>query len=187
MLTASVSHEILAPLNANIDITELLLEKITKEEQRHMLKMIITSSRLVMCHANDLMDYNILEHGVLIPYLEVCSLEKTILEVLDIAHLDSASNNRLFYDLTRIKNLEIKFDRRRLQQVLLNMLSNAIKFTKNGTIKIEINIVRSLSNKSEKFIEMSVKDDGIGISDQDLPQIFTPFFRSNEANCRLMN
>ena len=58
-----------------------------------MLKMIITSSRLVLCHSNDLMDYNILEHGVLVPYLEVCSLEKTMLEVLDIAQLDSASNN----------------------------------------------------------------------------------------------
>ena len=60
-LSASVSHEMVAPLNANIDIAELLLERITKEEERHMLKMIITSSRLVLCHSNDLMDYNIIE------------------------------------------------------------------------------------------------------------------------------
>ena len=104
-LTASVSHEILAPLSAIIDIADILLEKITKKEQRRMLKMIITSSRLVLCHSNDLLDYNILEHGILIPCFEVSSLQKAAQEVLDIARLDSASKNKFQYDLSNIANL----------------------------------------------------------------------------------
>ena len=69
-----------------------------------MLKMIITSSRLVLCHASDLLDYNILEHGVLTPNLEVNSLEKTLLEILNIAQLDLSNKNRFKYDLTEIRH-----------------------------------------------------------------------------------
>ena len=76
--------------------------------------MIIRSTRLVLCHSNDLLDYNILEHGVLIPCIEVSSLEKTALEILDIVQIDSVSKNEFKYDLSQIANLKIKFDRRRL-------------------------------------------------------------------------
>ena len=131
----------LTPLNINIDIAEMLLESITNREQRQMLKMIITSSRLVLCHSNDLLDYNILEHGVLIPCLEFSSLEKAAKEILDIVQLDSVSKNTFKYDLSSVANLKIKFDRRRLQQVLLNMLTNAVKFTKKGTITINIYVI----------------------------------------------
>ena len=79
-----------------------------------MLKMILRSTRLVLCHSNDLLDYNILEHGVLIPCIEVSSLEKTVLEILDIVQVDSVSNIKFLYDLSQIANLKIKFDRRRL-------------------------------------------------------------------------
>ena len=79
-----------------------------------MLKMIMRSTRLVLCHSNDLLDYNILEHGVLIPCIEVSSLEKTALEILDIVQIDSVSKNEFKYDLSQIANLKIKFDRRRL-------------------------------------------------------------------------
>ena len=65
-LTASVSHEMIAPLSGVIEIAEMMLEQVTKERSRQMLRMIITASRLVMCHSNDLLDYNILEHGQLV-------------------------------------------------------------------------------------------------------------------------
>ena len=145
-----------------------------------MLKTIITASRLILCHSNDLMDYNILEHSVLIPCLEMCSIEKVILDVLAIAQIDLSSNNTINYNISRLQNYKVKFDRRRLQQVLLNMLLNAIKFTKNGAITVEVKIIQSFGNKNDKYIQMSVKDEGIGISHHDLPHIFTPFFQSNE-------
>ena len=79
-----------------------------------MLKMIITASRLVMCHSNDLLDYNVIEHGTLVENLEVASLEQAVLEVLDIAQLDASKRNTLEVDLTKIKNKTASFDKRRL-------------------------------------------------------------------------
>ena len=79
-----------------------------------MLRMIITASRLVMCHSNDLLDYNVIEHGTLVENLEVGSLEQAVLEVLDIAQLDASQRNTLEVDLTKIKNKSAKFDKRRL-------------------------------------------------------------------------
>ena len=76
--------------------------------------MIITASRLVMCHSNDLLDYNVIEHGTLVANLEVGSLEQAVLEVLDIAQLDASKRNTLEVDLTKIKNKTASFDKRRL-------------------------------------------------------------------------
>ena len=101
-LTASVSHEMLAPLNGTIEIAEMLMEQMQQERSRQMLKMIITASRLVMCHSNDLLDYNILEHGTLVENLELASIEQAILEVLDIAKLDASGKTKLEFDLSKI-------------------------------------------------------------------------------------
>ena len=154
MLTASVSHEMLAPLGATIEIAEILLEHIENERQRRMLQMIITSSRLVFCHSNDLLDYNLLEHGKLVPNLEVAALETVLLEILEIASVDSKSN-ALEYDLRSIRHVFARFDKRRLQQVLLNMALNAIKFTRNGTIKFKANIIPPGEQYGcEKFLQI---------------------------------
>ena len=68
-----------------------------------MLKMIVTANRLVMCHSNDLLDYNILEHGTLVENLELASIEQAILEVLDIAKLDASNKTKLEFDLSKIE------------------------------------------------------------------------------------
>ena len=60
------------------------------------------------------------------------------------------------------------------------MLQNAIKFTKKGTITIEVAAIQNMRNRNDKFIIISVKDEGIGISREDLPHIFTPFYKSKE-------
>ena len=67
------------------------------------------------------------------------------------------------------------------------MLQNAIKFTKKGTITIEVAAIQNMRNRNDKFIIISVKDEGIGISREDLPHIFTPFYKSKEENSQLMN
>ena len=65
----------LAPLNGTIEIAEMLLTYQKDERQKNMLKMIITASRLVMCHSNDLLDYNVLEHGTLVENVQTASIE----------------------------------------------------------------------------------------------------------------
>ena len=67
MLTASVSHEMLGPLGANVQISERLLQKVKDESLRKIINLNLVSSKLVMCHANDLVDQSILENGVLTP------------------------------------------------------------------------------------------------------------------------
>ena len=81
-----------------------MLEQVTKERSRQMLRMIITASRLVMCHSNDLLDYNILEHGQLVQNLEMVSIEEAMFEVFDIAKLDASSKITFQYKLEKISN-----------------------------------------------------------------------------------
>ena len=79
---------------------------------------------------------------------------------------------------------EISFDKRRMQQVLLNILSNAIKFTNEGTIIIRVYLIRK---GTDNFLEISVKDEGIGMKSCEMSDIFTRFKRSNNRNSRNRN
>ena len=92
-----------------------------------------------MCYANDLVDNSLIEHGKLIPYLEFCSPEKAILEVIEIVRSDFEGKQigfELFLEQIRRWNMEL--DRQRLQQVLLNLAKNAIKFSHIGGESIEL-------------------------------------------------
>ena len=148
-LTASVSHEMIAPLNGTIKMAEMLMIYQTQDRPKNMLNMIINASRLVMCHSNDLLDYNVLDRGTLVENLVMTSIEQAVCEVLAIARFDASKKQSILVDLSKIRGKQAKFDKRRLQQVLLNLSLNAIKFTKKGTIKFEAEILHAQSGSDQ--------------------------------------
>ena len=83
-----------------------------------------------MCYSNDLVDNSLLEHGRFVPCLEFGSPEQAITEILDIVHVDCESKGlSCKVDLDIIKGTTMKFDYKRLQQVMLNLMKNAVKFS----------------------------------------------------------
>ena len=129
-----------------------------------------------------------LEHSKLLENAELASFETTIHEVLDIVQLDKSPGAKFVSDLTGVLDIQARFDKRRLQRVMLNMATNALKFTKKGVIRFEAKIVKARDEQGVKhLIQISVTDQGIGISEEDLPHIFTPFYRSKDENSQRMN
>ena len=105
-----------------------------------MVKTVLLSSQLIMMHVNDFLDQKLIEHGNFEPYFDTGSLKNAISEIVQMMNFSIHQRNlKIRFDSTMVKNLSpIKFDKRRLQQVLLNLLSNACKFQTSGEILVDV-------------------------------------------------
>ena len=171
---ANMSHEIRTPMSAIIGLSHLALNKETSPEIRNYLKKIYISSNSLLGILNDILDFSKLEAGRL-------TIDHSPFD-LD-AMLDNINN--LFADCAEEKQLglivavapdvprNLVGDTLRLQQVLINLLGNAIKFTERGEITLKIT-VRHIERSQVRLL-FSVTDTGIGISEHDLEKLFQPF------------
>ncbi|MCP4119619.1 MAG: response regulator [Desulfobacteraceae bacterium] len=160
---ANMSHEIRTPMNAIIGMSDLLLDTVMTRKQREHLNIIRSSSRSLLELINDILDFSKIEAGKLdfesIPFL----LSDVVEEVSD-----------MFLEKVRLKNIEfvldialnvpgeLKGDPFRLKQVLVNLVSNAVKFTHKGEIRIKVSNLGPRGQGTELLFE--VHDSGIGIS-----------------------
>lgn len=176
---AVVSHELRSPLNAILGWSKILLTKdVDQETTRNALETIEKSARSQAKLIEDLLDSARVASGKLkmefrsINVYEivktVCNLQKSIAEVKKI-NLEFRSDK---------DNIQVFGDAARLQQVFNNLLSNALKFTKEGNT-IEVNV-----KTGDEAVEISVKDNGQGISAETLPTIFNQFRQGDESTTR---
>jgi signal transduction histidine kinase len=175
MFLASMSHELRTPLNAIIGYSELLKEEAEEDEQSHYftdLKKISSSARHLLSLINDVLDLSKIEAGK----MEIDCSEFDGMEVFEevretIEPLIQNNNNR--FEIHCADNLgRMHTDERKLKQVLLNLLSNASKFTHNGTITFS-----AWRNQIEgsDWVFFEVKDTGIGITQEQMSRIFQAF------------
>ena len=130
--------------------------------------MIVVNSKLVRFHANDLLDHRVIQSGKFVPSLSVSSVEDAISDITEMMNWNTQKQNLKIEFRRKNKELQhLSFDKRRLQQVLLNLLSNAIKFTSEGTIEVHLKIVESKNEVNENLIIVSVRDEGIGMTEED--------------------
>ena len=123
-----------------------------------------------------------LDYGHFTPLYETGSLVSAITEIIDIMRY--SISHRLLCIMFDFETLQretpiLRFDKRRLQQVLMNLLSNACKFQREGIIEVIPRVVMQNQERDEVMIEVSVKDEGIGIAANDLEEIFKPFRMQN--------
>ncbi|RFZ85506.1 PAS domain S-box protein [Mucilaginibacter terrenus] len=175
-----MSHEIRTPMNAVIGTTNLLLSENPRPEQLEYLNTLKFSGENLLAIINDILDYNKIEAGKLV-------LNKA---PFNIHHL--AQNIRqTFYAKAVEKHLEIELlvdsnipeyimgDQVRLGQILLNLVNNAVKFTKKG--KVTIALENEQVNDKEVLIKFKVSDTGIGIAAENLTVIFDPFIQEQQV------
>ncbi len=170
MFIASMSHELRTPLNSIIGFTSVMLQgvagKIT-EEQKKQLTMVQNSANHLLALINDIIDVSKIEAGKIELDIEEFNLSEIAQEVKDSFKV-AAEEKDLELSLEMPEKLVIKSDERRTKQVLMNFVSNALKFTDKG--KIEMNVA-----KKDGKAEVSVRDTGIGMKKEGMDKLFKPF------------
>ncbi len=180
---ARMSHEIRTPLNAIIGWTHLGLEKINIPEHADFLKRIQSSSRSLLGIINDILDFSKIEAGRL--ELEVIDfgLESVLQNLSDIVLFRANEKGlNLIFDYGENVPLDLVGDALRLEQVLVNLVNNAIKFTDQGEVIVKIRV----KSESEDQIEMlfSVVDTGIGLKEEQRLNLFKAFSQADVSISR---
>ncbi len=179
----NMSHDIRTPMNAIIGFTSLAATHIDNKEQvQDYLSKITTSSNHLLSLINDVLDMSRIESGKVKIEEKETSLPEIMHDLKTIVQADIASKQLEFYiDTADVINEHVLCDKLRLNQVLLNLLSNAMKFTMPGGI-VSVRILQK-ENAPEGYAsyEFQVKDTGIGMSSEFLQHVFEPFERERTS------
>ncbi|MEY8427286.1 response regulator [Lachnospiraceae bacterium 46-15] len=179
----NMSHDIRTPMNAIIGFTSLAAAHIDNTEQvRDYLTKIATSSNHLLSLINDVLDMSRIESGKVKIEEKESSLPEILHDLKTIVQADIMSKQLDFYiDTVDVVNEYVLCDRLRLNQILLNLLSNAMKFTKPGGM-VSVRILQK-KNAPEGYAayEFQIKDTGIGMSPEFLKHVFEPFERERTS------
>jgi PAS domain S-box-containing protein len=170
---ANVSHELRTPLNAIIGYTHLMLEGVSGEVtngQRDKLNRVDSNARHLLAIINDLLDITRIESGKMPIQVERVALQELIDEVMAEVEPLIAGTSLAVTRALAPRVPEIRTDRQKVKQIVLNLLSNALKFTPQGSISISIDY-----DSGQEEIAVAVVDTGIGISEDNQRTIFEAF------------
>ena len=180
---SNMSHDIRTPMNAIIGFTTLAVSNIDDQKRvRDYLGKILSSSNHLLSLINDILDMSRIESGKI-------HLEETEVSLSDVLHdlktiisgQIHAKQLELYMDAMDVTNEDVYCDKTRLNQVLLNLLSNAVKFTPaGGTVSVRLKQLPGTA-KGSALCEIRVKDNGIGMSQEFVKKIFSPFERERTS------
>lgn len=170
---AKVSHEIRTPLNGIMGIAQILQRDAVSNEQKAHISRLYQSSEHLLNLLNDILDFSKIDKGLLILEKSEFSLGQVIETVTTFAEPSCSQKGLAFYVTQHFDDLMVSSDQVRLTQVFLNLITNAIKFTESGSVKVEVQLRNRLADNAELYF--SVTDTGIGIAKEKQKAIFSSF------------
>lgn len=180
---AIMSHEIRTPMNGVTGMASLLLQTSLDEEQQEYVEIIRDSAQALITIINDILDFSKLEAGQLLLEDDEFNLSKLAGGVVDLLKPQAQEKSLQFkIHFDDETNRYYKGDSGRIRQILINLLGNAIKFTRNGGVSLTIRVFDTGSENSR--IRFAIKDTGIGIPQQKLGKLFESFVQADASISR---
>ncbi|PKH08230.1 ATP-binding protein [Moritella sp. Urea-trap-13] len=185
---ANMSHEIRTPLNGIIGMSDILASTALTPVQVEYLQTIDTSSKILLLLINDILDLSKIESGHLVLVAQESNVAEVVYDTVTIVQSKAAEKGlSLQIELSPELPELVMIDAHRLHQILMNLMSNAIKFTLQGTVTLSVGYEPKNSEQQAKGtgrLLFAVQDTGIGISEDKLEQIFAPFIQEDGSITR---
>ncbi len=181
---ANMSHEIRTPLNGALGMMQLLEKTPLSDDQEKYLQAVMISIHRLTRLLSDILNISMIEAGklrVIEADFQVYDLEKTILELF--SQTAKEKGNSFEFTWTGHIPPTLFGDKTRLRQIIFNLLGNALKFTENGRVQVEVKFI-PYGIDSSVIMLISVVDTGIGITDEQLKEIFEPFVQAEKTYAR---
>jgi signal transduction histidine kinase/ActR/RegA family two-component response regulator len=181
---STMSHEIRTPLNAVIGMSNLLLMESPRADQKENLDILRFSAANLLTLVNDVLDFNKIESGKITFENIKFNLDELMQNICG-AQMMKAEEKGLTFKLQVDDYLKTRYligDPTRLSQIIFNLVSNAIKFTTRGTVKVSVSCMEDRHN--EAAIRFSIRDSGIGIAHDKMASIFEPFTQESITTTR---
>lgn len=180
---ANMSHEIRTPMNGIVGCANLLKDKVKDAEGRDLLNTLLKSNEILMTLINDILDVSKLESGNLELEKRSFSLRKCVNDVITLMQIAASQKDvELKANIDRHIPEYIEGDSTRLQQILMNLVNNGIKFTQNGSV--QINVKQDAITDTHSNLVFEVVDTGIGIAPAAMTKLFKRFSQVDPSTTR---
>ena len=180
---AMMSHEIRTPMNGVLGMTDLLLKTKLSAHQRELAMAVSQSGAAMLEIVNDVLDFSKIEAGQLIISSETFTLRSLVDGVLEVVSHRAMEKGLALAGIVRHELPErLLGDPARLRQVLLNLVSNAVKFTERGEVSLRVSQISTTGGETK--LRFEIRDTGIGLTDEQIKKLFNPFVQVNSSSTR---
>ena len=185
-----VSHELRTPLNSILGFSKMILDGLCTgpEEQQELLRDVFSSAQHLLGLVNDILDIRRIEEGRMSLRIESVSLRELLDSTVPLVAVHAAEKGlRLINETTNGPLPAVWADEMRLRQVLLNLFTNAVKFTREGSVTIRVRMPEAPGERKDALVglvRVEIEDTGFGISSEERDAAFEPFVQLNEVEAQ---